>query len=61
MLQGGWISGRASSIKELNKIKPALQEIKNDYSPRLLESIQQIMTFFLGTPDNNGVLYRFGT
>lgn len=61
MLQGGWISRQASWAKEINRIKPALQEIKNDDSQRLLESMNQIMSFFFGTPDSNGLLYRFGT
>lgn len=60
MLQGGWISRQASWAKEINRIKPALQEIRNDDSQRLSESLLQIMSFFFGTPDNNGMLYRFG-
>lgn len=60
MLQNSWIGKQFSVNKELATIKDQLQKIKNDNNPRLLENLQQIMSFYLGNPDGPGILSRFG-
>lgn len=62
MLQSGWLSKQSiSASKELAKIRPHLQEVRNEGSTRMLDSLQQIINFYLGTPDSHGVLHRFSS
>lgn len=60
MLQNNKPTNPYVSVRDVSSIRPYLQEVHNQNSSRVVESIQKLIHFYLGSPETDGNLYRFG-
>lgn len=60
MLQKGWIGKHSVSARDVNRIKPFLQELSSSNMLRFSDSMHQLIDFYFDTPQSHGVLSRFG-